>query len=189
MKTLRKVLALCLLAVIFTGCSGNDNFELNVEELHSGSNEFQFKNLAWESSPAEVETALGCTLESLGTVEDMQEYAVSEIFEWKEMEAELTCEFVQDKLDSVKFLFKPTETECDELWEEMKDALFTVYGNVEAGVHASTSEELQITTERESYLWEKTGNRHTALELSKVSNNGEFKYIMLSVYIIPEKDL
>lgn len=187
MKRLLKICALCFLAVIFTGCSGNDIFELNIEELHSESNEFQFKNLAWESSPAEVENALGCTLESLGTVENMQEYTATEIFAWKDVEAEMTCEFTQDKLDTVKFLFKSAKTEQDELWTDMKAALFAVYGNVEADINSSTSEELQITTERESYFWEKNGNLHTALELSKFSSNGEFKYIMLSVYIIPEK--
>lgn len=87
---------------------------------------------------------------------------------------------------TVSVLWQP-EGDRDEFWEKLQEETIACYGSVEKETHTSTSEELNITTEGESLLWEKNESRHTALMIDKLSTNGDFKYIRLSVYVVPEK--
>ncbi|MBQ8823543.1 MAG: hypothetical protein IJZ82_12945 [Lachnospiraceae bacterium] len=185
MKRFFRMVVYGIILSLLTGCSGNSKYEVDMERLKNTSGEYQFHDLAWDSDISRVENLLGCGLQSVGTVEGREEFRAEEAFEWADVEGEFTCEFAQGKLDTVSILFKPEEEE--EVWKSICDELFAVYGAVEADVRTSTSEELQITTDSETYLWEAANERHTAMTISKLSVNGEFKYISLSLYVIPEE--
>lgn len=186
MKRFFRMLVCGMMLTLLTGCSGNSKYEVNTGRLTNSAGEYQFHDLTWDSSVSEVEDLLGTTLESMGKVEEREEFQAEDAFRWAEAEGDFTCEFEKGKLNTVSILFKPKGEEQEKLWSEMQDELFALYGEVEADVRSSTSEELQITTESETYLWEGTGDKRTAMAITKLSVNGEFKYIALSVYVIPK---
>ena len=185
MKRFIKMLSCVIMLALLTGCSGEGKYEVDMKQLKTAAGEYQFQELTWDSSTSEVEELLNCTLEALGTVGEREVFRAEGAFEWSDVEGDFTCEFAQGKLDNVSILFKPEEEE--QFWKSICDELFAVYGVVEADVRTSTSVELQITTDSETYLWEATDDRHTAMTISKLSVNGEFRYISLSVYVIPEE--
>lgn len=186
MKKMWRVLVSSLIWVMLVGCGGSGKKEVVLAELKNTEGDFQFSQLAWESSFAEVEEALGCTLSDMGGVGEVREYKAEEPFSWKGMEGTMLCEFAQDKLNTVSIHFTSEEAGQEAFWEDLKSELCALYGNVDENVQTSTAENLQITTESVSSLWEATGHRHTALSISKLSVNGQFRYIALNVYIVPE---
>lgn len=188
MKKIASVLLICTLIMGLSGCGGgNAGKQLKLEELNNAAGDYQFQELAWESSPSEVEKTLGCELEDMGGVDSLREYKASKSFWWQEVSGAMTCEFGQDKLKTVSIRFSTEEAEKEAFWEELKAELCSLYGEVEESVQTSTSDSLQITTESRNCYWEASENRHTALAISRLSINGEFKYVVLNVYIVPEK--
>lgn len=187
MKKVLKSLTVCLLVAVLTGCSQDAGYTLKLEGLANESGDFQFQELEWDCNPSEAEGMLKCTLEDMGGADTIREYKAVEACSWDGVKGDLFCEFEQDKLDTVSIHFSPEEGEVDTFWENLKSELCELYGNVEETVQTSTAGDLQITTERANYLWESSGNRHTALSISRLSVNGQFKYIALNVYIVPEK--
>ncbi len=187
MKKAVKMLLCSMLFVLLTGCSGGSKYEVDAERLKNSAGEYQFHDLVWGSSVSEAEEILGSTLTTMGKVEEREVFQAEDAFVWSAVEGDFTCEFDQGTLDTVNILFKPKEEQQEQFWKSIREELFTLYGSVEADVRTGTSEELQITTESETYLWEATIDGHTAMTISKLSVNGEFKYIALSVYIIPEE--
>lgn len=188
MKRFWKALISSLILLMLVGCGASGKKEVVLGELKNTEGDFQFSGLAWERSLAEVEEALGCTLSDMGGVDEVREYKVEEPFFWKGMEGVMLCEFVQDKLNTVSIHFTSEEAGQEAFWEDLKSELCVLYGNVDENVQTSTAGDLQITTESVSYLWESASNRHTALSISKLSVNGQFRYIALNVYIVPEKE-
>lgn len=167
-----------------TGCAGGK--ELKMEELRNEANEFQYPSLDWGSSVEDVEAAFGVTLESMGTAQGREVYLASQAVCWNHVEADVICEFEEGKLDTISLTFQPDEAERNQFWESLEKELTETFGSTEKSIQESTSEELNITTQSESYLWEYEGTRHTALALNKFTGNGQFKYIQVSVYVVPD---
>lgn len=184
MKKIIKMLLCSMLLVLLTGCTGNGKYQVDAGKLKDSSGEYQFEDLAWGSSVSETEALLGTTLNTGGKVEEREIFQAEKTFGWDDVEGNVICEFAEGALDTVSIMFRPEEEE--QFWSDLRDKLFSLYGEVEADVRSSTSEELKLTTESETYLWEASGERRTVLSLRKLSTNGEFKYIELSVYVIPE---
>lgn len=156
MKKSLKLLILCTLTLILTGCSGWKK-EISIDMLQNAAGDFQFGDVEWESSREEVETALDVTLEETVSVsEAYQIYMIPNVFNLMGLNANLICEFERDKL-------------------------FEAYGSTEEVVQNSDSKELSRIMETENYLWEQNVNRYTALQLTKMSRNGEFERIQLYV--------
>ncbi len=185
MKKFVKMLLCGMVVTLLAGCSGDGKYEVDMKQLKNTVGEYQFQELAWDSSTSQVEELLDSTLESMGTAGKREAFLAENTFEWTDVEGDFTCEFEQGRLDSVSILFKPEEDGQEQFWKDIRKELFAIYGSVEADVRSSTSEEMQISTESETYLWEETVERRTAMTVSKLSVNGEFKYIALSVYVIP----
>lgn len=187
MKKLTKLLLLCVLILMLGGCASQDSVnELKIGELCNQAGDFQFTNWEWDSSFEEVQAALDGTFESLGTAGEYEVYIASESIKWNGEKADLICEFKDNQLATVSVRWQP-EGDRDEFWTKLQEETIACYGSVEKNTNTSTSEELGITTESENLLWEKNESRHTALMVDKFSSNGDFKYIRLCVYVVPEK--
>lgn len=184
MKKSLKLFILCILTLIFTGCSGWKK-EISIDMLQNAAGEFRFGDVEWESSREEVETALDVTFKETVSVSEVhQAYMISDVFNLKGHAANLICEFERDKLTTVSFLIYPEEDNREAVWQEIQDELFEAYGSTEAVVQNSNSEELSLIMETETYLWEHNVNRHTALQLTKTNRNGESERIQLSVFLV-----
>lgn len=181
------VLAIIASAVsmFMTGCSGRENAKsLEMDRLQSDTGAFQFYDLEWESDFVTVQETLGITFGQPDTAGGFHIYRAENAYTWNNVTASITCEYKSDKLYTVTLLFKPTEIEREEFWSIIKEELFNQYGTVEGDIQTSTSEKLNIITERESYLWEDQSGEETRMSVSKLNVNGEFQYIGLSVYVM-----
>ncbi len=186
MKKWARLLCLCMSLMVLGGCAGQKaGSVMGLDGLCNEAGDFQYMDWAWDSSLEEVEDSLGVTLEAMGSALEYDTYSALDAIEWNGEKGNLMCEFKDDKLTTVSILWQPDDNR-DEFWTKLQEEAIACYGNVEKNTNNSTSEQLGITTESESLLWEKNESRHTALMIDKFSSNGEFKYIRLSVYVIPE---
>ncbi len=178
------VVVTSIVSMLMTGCAGGEKaISLEMDRLQSSSGEFQFYDLGWESSPDTVQETLGIAFGQPDTAGDFQIYSAENAYTWDNETASITCEYGSDRLYTVTLRFMPRESERDRFWSSLKEELFSLYGTVEESVQTGASENLNITSESENYLWEDPNSQETLLTLSRFSLNGEFKYISLSVSV------
>ena len=174
-----------IVSMIMVGCAEKENTNsLKMDRLQSDTEVFQFYDLEWESSPNTVQDILGITFGQPDTAGEFQIYRTENTYTWNNVAASITCEYKSDKLYTVTLLFMPEEVEREEFWSAIKEELFNLYGMVDGNVQTSASDNLNITTESENYLWEDQSSGNTLMSVSKFSVNGKFKYIKLSVCVI-----
>ena len=174
-----------IVSMLMVGCAGREKAKsLELDRLQSDTGVFQFYDLEWESHPKMAQEILGIAFGQPDTAGGFQIYRVENAYTWNKVAASITCEYKSDKLYTVTLIFKPEEIERDGFWSAITEELFNLYGTVEGNVQTSVSENLNITTESESYLWEDQSSGDTLMSVSKFSVNGEFKYIDLSVYVM-----
>lgn len=173
--------------LLLAGCSGGGKTaKLELDRLQSNTGTFQFYDLAWESDPSTVQESLGITFGEPDTAGVFQIYRSESAYTWNNVIASLTCEYESDKLYTVTLLFMPEEAEREGFWSALKEELFHLYGTVEANTQTSTSDQLNISTESESYLWQDQDNGNTLISITNLSVNGKFKYIALRIYVLSE---
>lgn len=179
-----KLLILGMFLFCLTGCAGQTQEKLDLGGLQNQAGDYQFGDLEWGSSKEATEAALGVTLEeTLSSSEEFQAYMVSDVFRWQGKDAILFVEFEKEKLTAISFRFNSQE-ESDSTWQDLSEELLAAYGSVEPQVRNSESQELSMTMESESYLWEQNNVQHTILQLAKSTVNGEFKGITLTVSLV-----
>lgn len=184
MKLLKQMMLCVMIVVSLAGCSAEPaGYEINIENFRSQDGEFQFVPLEWGMSSGEVQEKFKVTWEPLGEAGEQQIYMASEAFAWNKVKADCTCEFKEDKLVTISFMFKPSEAERESFWEELQKNMLKTYGDVDKVILESASGELNITTETECYNWLNEASQHTAMEIAKFSSNGQVKYYLLSVYL------
>ena len=173
-----------IISMLMVGCADREKTKtLEINRLQSDTGAFQFYDLEWESRPDTAQGILGITFGQPDSAGGFQIYRAENAYTWNNETASITCEYKSNKLSAVTLLFIPAENEREEFWSAIKEELFNLYGTVDENVQTSASEGLNITSERESYLWEDQNSKDTLMSVSKFSVNGEFKYIELSVYM------
>ena len=175
----------CILSFMLTGC-GSQEEKLDLKKLCNANGDFQFADVEWGSSKKEVEAALDILLEEKITEsEEFQAYLLRDWGSLKGQKVNLICEFKKDELSAVSFMICPEEQERDAIWADLSEELCVLYGDdAETAKYDNEEQKLKIKTESSSYLWERKGGRHTALELMKLKNNSAFKYMQISVYAV-----
>ena len=180
LKTFKAIIIVLSVSFLLTGCQ-NRKKEIQLESLCNTRGDYQYGKLEWESSPEQVEQMLGITLGDPAESSNVKIYTVVDAFVLNQSKATLVCEFKEGKLATVSFLIFPMEEEREKVWTQTAEALKAEYGDKEAVIRTSESEELQIVTEDTYYLWENNQDQHTTLQLFKLVVNEEFKYIGLTV--------
>lgn len=169
-----------IVSLFLAGCSGSGkSISLELDRLQSDTGTFRFYDLAWESDPYTAQEALGITFGEPDTAGGFQVYRKENAYTWNNVNASITCEYESDKLYTVTLLFMPGETEREKFWQALKEELFHLYGTVDGNTQTSTSDQLNITTESESYLWQDQDSGSTLMSITNLSVNGKFKYIAL----------
>lgn len=191
MRKAIKILAVIssITSLLLAGCSGSGKTaRLEMARLQSDTGAFQFYDLEWESDPYTTQDSLGITFGEPDTAGEFQVYRTENAYTWNHVTASLTCEYESDKLYTVTLLFMPGEAEREGFWSALREELFHLYGTVEGNTQTSTSDQLNITTESESYLWQDQDSGNTLMSITNLSVNGKFKYIALRIYMLSEGD-
>lgn len=174
-----------MISMLLTGCAESEKLgNLEMSRLQNDAGAFQFYDLEWESSFGAAQDTLGITFGEPDTAGGFQIYKAEDAYTWNNVSASITCEYKADKLYVVTLQFMPQEEEREAFWSALKGELFEQYGTVEGNIQTSASEQLNITTESENYLWKNPSDGDTMMSAYKFSVNGEFKYISLSVYMV-----
>lgn len=184
MRKYFRVLVAAIAVCCLTGCAAGTR-TIQPEMFSNQAGEFQFDGAEWGCSKEALEESLGISLEEVvSATEEHQSYMVSDVFKWADMKADFTCEFQNDKLNTISFLLRPEEGKEEMVWEEICNSFMEQYGQTEPAIRTSKPEMTQDVMETETYLWEKQGGHHTALLLSKVTGAEDLKYIEIAVYTI-----
>lgn len=184
MRKYFRVFVAAIAVCCLTGCAAK-NTSIQAQMFSNQAGEFQFAEAKWECSKEALEESLGISLEeAVSATEEYQSYMVSDVFKWGDMKADFTCEFQNDKLHTISFLLRPEEGKEEMVWEEICNSFLEQYGQTEPTIRTSKPEMTQEVMETETYLWEKQGNHHTALLISKVTAAEDLKYIEIAVYTI-----
>lgn len=184
MRKYFRVLVAAIAVCCLTGCAAGTR-TIQPEMFSNQAGEFQFDGAEWGCSKEAMEEAVKVSLEEpISVSEEHQSFMVSDAFSWANTKADFTCEFENDKLNTISFLLRPEEGKEEMVWEEICNSFIEQYGQTEPTIQTSKPEITQEVAEVESYLWESRGNYHTALQISKVTGEEKVKYVMIAVYII-----
>lgn len=176
------------------GCSRSEKEEtIDFGMLQNDSGEFRFYGLEWGCSVEDVEKALEITFERPYTDDGtIAGYYSPKPLAFAKTDGNVSFEYNGGRLQAVSVRFKPDEEKSEAFWENLKKSLCSLYGTVSedarGGVPGDNNAGQNLAIQGKSCLWESQKDKHTALSISSVSVNGEFKYIVLNVYIIPSDD-
>lgn len=186
MKKIFQLTMITLLTALLAGCGASAHKQVILEKLRGEDEIFQYDNLAWGSSKEQTEKTLGVKLdETITSTEEYQAYLAEGSFTWNNVKGDLLCEFDQNGLNTVTFLFQPNEADFEAFWSGLSEKLTSIYGDVEPKVVENAFLSTDLRTE--AFTWDQEGSPHTVLSLSRYSSNGEQKYINISVYKLPEE--
>lgn len=146
--------------------------------------EFQYRNIAWDTSVEEVLEALPYEIAEadlgIPPEEKTAVYQSKDVLEFGGMEASADFEFVDNKLNSVKFTVSDLEDGYEEWFEEQAEELAEIYGTE----YESRENESEFFNSK-IYKWREND---TLLEWTLLTGEGVDPTAMVGVWRFPDTE-
>jgi len=185
--SLKKKIGL-LITLIFTlafnlmACQAKPS-EIELEYLKDEQGLYKYADLKWGSTPDEVEKYFGKALgEPQDFVDGVTIYTIEKLMGYNGITARVSCEFFNDKLYEVGFIFKAKDVgdaDLNTVFSSILEILREEYGEADKENLDNYFMHLVFDT----YQWKAfTENSFTALSLSKSRQNSVLTDITISIF-------